>query len=59
MGFSIFMVASKIFSWGLWDLIPLPRIEPRLPALGAQVLATESPLYPFKNFGCTMWPVGS
>ena len=44
-GSAIFVVACRIFScgrWalvcGTWDLIPWPRIEPWLPALGAQSL---------------------
>ena len=31
------------FSWGMWDLVPWPGMEPRLPALGAKVLATGPP----------------
>ena len=29
----------RIFSCGMWDLVPRPGIEPRPPALGAQSLS--------------------
>ena len=32
----ILVVAHGIFSCGMWDLVPPPGIEPRLPALGMQ-----------------------
>ena len=36
-------LAALVLSCGIWDLVLWPRIEPRLPALGAQVLATGPP----------------
>ena len=39
LGSSVFIVACKIFSCGMWDLVPWPGIEPRPPALGAQSLS--------------------
>ena len=29
-----FFVALRIFSYGIWDLVPQPRIKLRTPALG-------------------------
>ena len=31
----IFVVALRIFSCGIWDLVPRPVIEPEPPTLGA------------------------
>ena len=39
LGSLIFIVACKIFSCSLWDLVLLPGIEPWPPALGAQSLS--------------------
>ena len=39
LGSSVFIVACRIFSCGMWDLVPWPRIEPRPPALGARSLS--------------------
>ena len=30
MGYSVFIVACRIFSCGMWDLVPWPEIEPML-----------------------------
>ena len=30
---------ARIFSWGMWDLVSWPRIEPKFPALGAWSLS--------------------
>ena len=38
-GSLIFVVASEIFSWGMWDLVPQPRIDPRTPALRGRSLS--------------------
>ena len=38
-GSSIFAVTCEPFSWGLWNLIPWPEIEPGPPALGARSLS--------------------
>ena len=35
LGFSIFIVACRIFGCGIWDLVPWPGIEPGPLALGA------------------------
>ena len=35
----IFVAACGTFSWGMWDLVLWPGIEPRPPALGAQSLS--------------------
>ena len=47
----VFIVACRIFSSGLWDLVPSPGIEPRPPALGAQSpshqTTREVPIYSF------------
>ena len=32
----VLVVACRIFSCGMWDQVPWPRIEPRPPVLGAQ-----------------------
>ena len=42
-GSSFFVVVCRIFSCGMWDLVPWPRIKPRPPALGAQILTTGQP----------------
>ena len=53
-------MAGRIFSWGMrtlcctmWDLVPWPGIEPRLPALGVQNLShwttTEFPIIDFNK----------
>ena len=34
----IFVVALRVFSCGIWDLVPRPVIEPQPPALGARSL---------------------
>ena len=39
----ILVGAHGIFNFDMWDLVPLPGIEPRPPALGVQRLATGSP----------------
>ena len=38
-GSSIFTGACGIFSWGMWDLVPWPRIELGTPWLGVQSLS--------------------
>ena len=49
----ILRAACGIFSCGIWDLAPQPRIQLRPPALGAQSLShwvtREIPLAPFYN----------
>ena len=37
-GCGIFVAACGLLSYGMWDLVPRPGIEPRPPALGAQSL---------------------
>ena len=39
----VLIVAHGIFSWGMWDLVPWPGMEPGPAALGAGVLATGPP----------------
>ena len=34
----VLVVARRIFSCGMWDLVPRPGIEPAAPALGARSL---------------------
>ena len=45
----VLVVACRLFSCGMWDLVPQPRIEPRPTALGAQSLShwttRKVPLY--------------
>ena len=38
-GSLIFVVASEIFNWGMWDLVPQPWIDPRTPALRGRSLS--------------------
>ena len=39
LGSSIFVVACRVFSCGMWDLVPRPGMEPKPPALGAWCLS--------------------
>ena len=38
-GSSVFILAYRIFSCDMWDLVPWPRFEPGAPALGEQKLS--------------------
>ena len=35
----LFSCGMRTLSWGMWDLVPWPRLEPGPPALGAQSLS--------------------
>ena len=56
-----FVATCGLFSWGMWDLVPRPGIEPGPPALGMQSLShwttREVPPSPFLRYGLSPYLV--